>query len=409
MPRTLSSAPPQGVLLALLRTEQAEAQLRSALAELPTVSLQVLRGSLTERLPDLAAAPPTSVLLVDLDLADPSQLLALRKLVHAGASSAPVVVTAPSAGTEEFRQLMRLQIAEFLPQPMVRRDVVSAVEGGFRKLLLPREPAQQRCRVISVVRRAGGMGATFLAIQTAVELASRKRKEPLRVCLVDLDFQAGDTATYLDVDPRLDIAEIARAPQRLDAQLLQSMISHHPSGIDLLAAPPSLVEIETVSAEAITRLLDSVCEQYDFVVIDLPPSCTRWSIDVLTGSDAVLLVTRLAVHAIRQTKAMLARLRAEGIPPQALSVVVNGYRRGLFSRGVKLAAAEEALGVKADFLVADDPKLVSTALDHGQTLQEVRPRSRIEKQIREMVVHLLMRIAPDTGGPAPGRRSKRKG
>src|SRR6185369_1646812 len=118
------------------------------------------------------------------------------------------------------------------------------------------------CKVISVVRRAGGMGATFLAIQTALELASRRRKEAARrVCLVDLDFQAGDTATSLDIDPRLDIAAIARAPHRLDAQLLLSMVSHHPSGLDVVAPLPSLLELESIPPDAITRLLDSVCEQ----------------------------------------------------------------------------------------------------------------------------------------------------
>jgi pilus assembly protein CpaE len=397
----LSSAAPHGTLRALLRTEEAEGQVRSALADLPAVAIEVLRGSLREQLASLSAPPQPSLLLVDVDLGDPAQLLSLRKLVRNDAGWAPVIVTSPAAGMEELRQLMRLQIADYLPQPLARADIVSAIEAALRKLHTPSEHLHHHCKVISVVRRAGGMGATFLAIQTALELAGHRRNEAgRRVCLVDLDFQSADTATYLDIDPRLDIAEIARAPHRLDAHLLLSMVSHHPSGLDVVAPLPSLLELESIPPDAITRLLDSVCEQYDCVVIDLPLACTRWSIDVMTGSDAVLLVTRLAVAAVRQTRALLARLRADGVPPGALHVVVNCYRGGLFSPGVKLAAAEEALGAKADFVISDDPKLVSTALDHGQTLQESRPGSRIEKQIRGMVRRLLLRLepaAPDAG------------
>jgi pilus assembly protein CpaE len=410
-PTMLSSAAPRGILRALLRGEVAEGHVRSALADLPAVGLEVLHGSLREQGARLSLPPQPSLLLVDVDLGDPAQLLALRKLVHSDAGGAPVIVTSPHAGVEEMRQLMRLQIADYLPQPLVRADIVAAVEAALRKLHAPDEHQRHDCKVISVARRAGGMGATFLALQTALELTSHRRKEPgRRVCLVDLDFQSGDTATYLDVEARLDIAEIARDPHRLDAHLLLSMVSHHPSGLDVVAPPPSLVELETIAPEVVTRLLDSICEQYDYVVIDLPVACTRWSIDILTGSNAVLLVTRLSVAAVRQTKALMARLRSEGMAPEALSVVVNCYRGGLFSRGVKLAAAEEALGVKADFTIADDPKLVSAALDHGQTLQELHPGSRVEKQIREMVRRLVQRLAPEPAASAtkPGWLGRRR-
>jgi pilus assembly protein CpaE len=407
----LSGAAARGTLRALLRTEEAEGHLRSALADLPAVQLEVLRGSLREQVAAITARPRPSLLLVDIDLADSAQLLALRKLVHSDAAGTPVIVTAPSAGTEELRQLMRLQIADYVPQPMVRTDVVAAVESALRKLQMPKEQLRHHCKVISVVRRAGGMGATFLAIQMALELAGVGRKQTTRrVCLVDLDFHSSDTATYLDVDARLDIAEIARAPQRLDAHLLQSMVTHHPSGVDLLAPPSGLVDLENITPEAVARLLDSVCEQYDFAIVDLPLASTRWSTDVMAGSDAVLVVTRLAVAAVRQAKALLGRLRAEGVPQEAISIVVNCHRRGLFSRGVKLATAEEAFGAKVDFTILEDRKLVPMALDHAQTLQEARPGSRIERQIRDMVRHLVMRLEPDltVTGKAPSRRSAGK-
>jgi len=404
-PTMLINAAPKGTLRALIRSDETEHHVRSALADLPSVGLEVLHGSLREQLAGLGALPPPDVLLVDVDLGDPGQLLSLRKLVRSDAGGVPVIVTSPAAGMEDLRQLMRLQIADYLPQPLVRADVVSAIEAALRKFQATDDHLHHECKVISLVRRAGGMGATFLAIQTAVELAGRRRKEGKpRVCLVDLDFQSGDTATYLDMDGRLDIAEIARAPHRLDAHLLLAMVSHHPSGLDLLAPPPSLIELEAIIPEAVTRLLDIVCEQYDYVVIDLPLACTRWSIDVMTGSDAVLLVTQLAVAAVRQTQALIERLRSQGMAPATLSVVVNRYQRSLWGRGVKLSAAEEALGRPVDFLIADNARLVSTALDHGHTLQEARPRSRIEKQVRGMVHRLVTRLEPESAAGAPKTR-----
>ena len=60
------------------------------------------------------------------------------------------------------------------------------------------------------------------------------------------------------------------------------------------------IELESVTPEAVTKLLDVVCEHYDYVVVDLPPAWTRWTIDVIGGSDVVLLVMQLSVAAVQQ-------------------------------------------------------------------------------------------------------------
>jgi pilus assembly protein CpaE len=302
---------------------------------------------------------------------------------------------------------MRLQIADFVPQPLIAADVTAAVTGALRKAQAA-DAARPQCRVISVVHRSGGMGATFIAIQLALELRGRARKETRpRVCLVDLDLQSGDSATYLDVEPRLDIPAISRAPERLDLSLLHSMVSHHPSGLDMLAPQPSLTELETVTPDGVAALLDLACTQYDYVVVDLPQAWTRWSLPVIAGSDAVLLVTQLSVAAVKQAKSLLDKLAAEGIAGAAINLVVNRHHGSIFGRGVKRTTAERALGRGIDFVIADDPRLVSTALDHGQLLQQIKSGSSVEKEIRGMVSHLLLRLAPAGAAAAkPGRRAR---
>ena len=76
-----------------------------------------------------------------------------------------------------------------------------------------------------------------MAIEAAFELARARRGQPRRrVCLIDLDFQDGAAWLHLDAEPLLDIGEIVRSPQRLDTELLAAMTTHHPAGIDLIAA-----------------------------------------------------------------------------------------------------------------------------------------------------------------------------
>src|SRR5947208_42107 len=70
-------------------------------------------------------------------------------------------------------------------------------------------------------------------------LKTAKRTRARRVCLLDLDFQNSHVCDYLDIEPRMQIHEIAANPERLDAQLFDLFVSHHTSGLDVLAAPRS--------------------------------------------------------------------------------------------------------------------------------------------------------------------------
>ena len=81
-------------------------------------------------------------------------------------------------------------------------------------------------------------------------------------CLVDLDFQHGACADYLDLEPRLNLGEIEPRPERLDRQLLEVMLSHHPSGLAVIAAPNRPAEMRSFDPDVVTRLLDLVSSQF---------------------------------------------------------------------------------------------------------------------------------------------------
>src|SRR5207244_13640222 len=85
-------------------------------------------------------------------------------------------------------------------------------------------------------------------------------------CLVDLDFQHGACADYLDLEPRLNLNEIEPRPERLDRQLLEVMLSHHPSGLAVVAAPNRPAEMRSFDPDVVTRLLHMVSPNFDYVV-----------------------------------------------------------------------------------------------------------------------------------------------
>ena len=142
--------------------------------------------------------------------------------------------------------------------------------------------------------RFWGRGArgTTLSIQTALLLLGNDPKKRQSTCLVDLDFQHGACADYLDLEPRLDLNEIEPHPERLDRQLLEVMLAYHTSGLAVIAAPNRPAEMRTFDPDMVTRLLDLVSSHFKFVVIDMPRTWFSWTDCVLLGSNRLFVGQR---------------------------------------------------------------------------------------------------------------------
>lgn len=372
---------------AIVQSAETEHDLRTAFAGSANFEIGIVRGRLEDQRLDRLG--PQDVLIADLDLENRRDMAALERVL-AGDARPIVIVTSPNASIDAMRQLIRLGVADFLPQPIVHGDVLGVIEAVRSRVRIGGERPQHQCRVLSFVRRSGGMGATSLAIQTAFDLTRGRRGQPKRrVCLIDLDFQGGAAWLHLDAEPLLDIAEVVRSPHRLDAELLTAMTTHHPAGFDLIAAPNGSMNPDSVPADVVSHLMALACEVYDCVIVDLPLSWTRWSVDILAGSDRIFLTMQLTVVAIKQAHLFLEQIKETNAARVPISVVLNRYRRSWWRSGLKVREVERALGRKIDAFVPSDYRLFSEAANHGMPIGKFHAGSGAEKQIGRLTQDIV--------------------
>jgi pilus assembly protein CpaE len=370
---------------AIVQSAEAEHDLRTAFDGASHFEIGIVRGRLQDRLPDRLG--PQDVLIVDIDLNSRQDMIALERLLAGDARPTVIVTSAAPASVDAMRRLIRLGIADYLPQPIVQNDVIAVVRAVRVRLRGGSERSQSDCQVLSFVRRSGGMGATSLAIETAYELSRARRGRPKRrVCLIDLDFQGGSAWLHLDAEPLLDIAEIVRSPHRLDAELLAAMTTRHPAGFDLIAAPNGSMNPDSVPSDVVGHLMALVCESYDCVIIDLPLTWTRWFTEILAGSNRIFLTLQLTVVAAKQAHLFLDQIKETSAAGAPISVVLNRYRRSWWRSGLKVREVERALGHKIDYFIASDYRLFSDAANHGMPVGKFNSGSRAEKQITRMAL-----------------------
>jgi pilus assembly protein CpaE len=358
------------------------------------IELRVVRGTVADV--ENFATDGATVVVVDLDAARPEEMVALERMMLQIGISPPVVVVTQSFDAEVARRLLQMRVADFLVKPVQPIELVRTCARVARSAVAETKEAQ----IYTFIPAGGGAGVTTLAIQTALLLLNSGQRVRPTVCLVDLDFQHGACADYLDLEPRLDLKEIEPRPERLDRQLLEIMLSHHASGLEVIAAPNRPAEMRSFDPDMVTRLLDLVSSHFDYVVIDMPRTWFSWTDSVLLGSNRPFIVSEMTVPSIRQAKALVAAIRERlGDGPQP-RVVVNRFEQRMFDPGLKRTDIEQALGDDFAGTIPNNYRLVREAIDRGVPLDEVKAGNNISAQLKKLMLPQIAKTAAPVAGLA---------
>ncbi len=328
---------------------------------------------------DLASA---RIVIADLDARNRDDLVALQAMMGRLAGRAPVVVVTEAFDEAVARWLIQIRVADFLLKPVdpveLARTCVKAMQAEATA------GVTKEAQILTFLPAAGGVGATTLAIQTALTMLAGKEKAT--ACLVDLDFQNGSCAFHLDVGSLLDLDAIGPDPQRLDAQLFEVMLSPHPSGMMVLAAPNRPAETRAPDAAVVMKLLDLAVTRFDYVVIDLPRTWFPWTDAVVSGSSKVFVVTETTVPGLKLASnlanAMVAKL-GEELKPR---VIVNRFEQKMFGSGLRRSDLEAALKDRFAGTVSNNYRLVREAIDRGVPLDAVEKGSNVATDLRKVIV-----------------------
>ncbi|WP_225098689.1 P-loop NTPase [Streptomyces sp. CoH27] len=251
--------------------------------------------------------------------------------------------------------------------------------------------------VVTVSGAKGGTGATLAAIQLA--LAAQASGRP--TALVDLDLQTGDIASYLDIQFRRSVADLA-AITDISPRVLADAVFRHDTGIALLLAPAEGERGEEVSDRAARQIVSALRSRYEVVVVDCGAQLSGAGAAAVEMADTALLVTTpdvIAVRAAKRTVRMWDRLQIR--KAEETTVVVNRHSRtaeiqpALVQRITGTALARTA--VPAHF------KELQAVVDAGR-VHELDSRSTVKQALWALAGELgLVRTATEGAHRGGGR------
>ncbi len=164
-------------------------------------------------------------------------------------------------------------------------------------------------KVIAVANQKGGVGKTTSSVNLSACLAHLDHK----ILIVDIDPQ-GNSTSGLGIN-KADVDTCVYNVLVEDMEVSDVLVSTNVPNLDIIPATIQLAgaEIELVSTISreirLKKAIDSVKEEYDYVIIDCPPSLGLLTINALTAADSVLIPVQCEYYALEGLSQLLNTIR----------------------------------------------------------------------------------------------------
>ena len=335
---------------------------------------------------------PADLLVVPIERVDEPQLAVIDRL-NRRESGVGVIATGEATDPAMMLRAMRAGIQEFLVRPITAGELSASLERLARRT----SSTVINGQVFAVFGSKGGVGTSTVAVNLAHTLTLTHPEA--KVGVADFALPGGDVRLLLNVRPPYDLADIAGKIDRLDADLLHSVMVPALDRLWVLAAPERPEADEEVDANVSSSVVKQMRSAFNFSVLDCEHRLNDRSLAALDAADRILLLTELKVAALRSAQRMITVFRRLGYPNEKLSVVVNRYQS---EDVVSPGEAAEVLKSEIFFRIPNDYPTCSKAATEGVPIAVKAPQSKLSVAYRQ----LANRIA---GGSEQESRSSTNG
>ncbi|MBC8018302.1 MAG: AAA family ATPase [Verrucomicrobia bacterium] len=287
-----------------------------------------------------------------------------------------VIVCSLEKNSEWILALMRAGAVEYLLRPIVQEELKQALQKVGRFLFaMPAEEAHAG-KIIAVYNPIGGMGTTTVAVNLAASLATAT--EGPKVALIDLNLDAGDVNTFLNVSPTYTLSSVATNIERLDANFLMSVMTRHSSGPFVLTEPAEVDEAVSITPEQVHRIMELLKGIFDYVVVDCVGRLAGCNMAIFKNSHLILFTTTLSLPALKNTKRYLSAMEQKGFGSDRVKLVINRY---LPKSDIQIKDAEKVLARTVYQTIPNEYADVVNSINKGIPVVKLLPRSPVSKAI----------------------------
>lgn len=357
-----------------------------------------------------AARLHPDVVITDLNLPDISGYEVTRRLRRDPAfAQTPILVLTSQSGLQDKLASFESGADDHITKPFEPVELVARMNVLLRRVEMfrqalpsPSAVPQRTARLTAVHTLRGGVGSSMLAVNLALGLNGLWNAP---TALLDLVLTAGQVALLLNMPLKRTWADLADyKPQEMEFDIIQSILAHHSSGLDFIAAPTYPTDAEQLTTEAFTTALRLLRPEYDYLVADLPHDFSEVSLLTLDAADTILLMIAPELSSVRAAAAALDTYNRLGYPPDKVRLVLNHiFPRG----GLPRERIEQALNKPVTITLPYTPDVPIQAINLGRPIIQEEPGEPLAILMEDFAFYLSQDSHKKTRPEKPTQAWKR--
>ncbi|MEI7554416.1 response regulator [Candidatus Chlorohelix sp.] len=341
------------------------------------------------------------IVLMDINMPDMDGITATERIKQTLPNIA-VIMMSVQGEQDYLRRAMRAGASEFLVKPFSGDELIGSIRHVYSSEVsrrrFPTAPIypvagtpsadggsqEELGKVISIFSPKGGVGRTVIISNLAVAVKQISKK---RVALVDGSLFFGDVSMMLDVRPVKTISDLQGRADQLDSQLLNDVMMSHSSQVRVLLAPPKPDQAELITADEITRILQELRRNFDYIFVDTFPSLKdETQLAILDTSDTILTIMTLEMPAIKDIRLFLEVAEILEYSRDKIVLVLN---RVDSKHGLKIESIESTIQHPVAATIPSSGITVTLSINQGTPLVLDDPNNPFSKGI-EAIAHRVI-------------------
>lgn len=332
------------------------------------------------------------IVILDLFVPETESLKLASRISH-DFPQTTLMVTSAKTKSDVILKAMRAGAREFLSKPIKAEDLKVAVEQVVRQ-----KYETGAGKIITLFGVKGGVGATTIATNLAVNLAGHSEKS---VLLIDLNLQLGHVSVFLDAKSKYSIVDVANNFEGIDAEALKNALPQHASGVYLLSEPARLEEAESLTAVQLEQILSMLKSAFDYIIIDSSNKLDEVTLKALDESDTILVILTNDLPSIYNARRSLDIFRRMGYDEKKLLLIINRHD---FIKGVDFSDLEKSVNIPVFWKIPNQNYAeILDAINQGTPISITLPKSKTSLSFKDLAARL------NGGKPAANGEAKQKG
>ena len=330
------------------------------------------------------------VVVVDVHAENLQSALAAIELIDATTSEIAIFAIGETNIASNIVAAMRAGACEYVDRRSGDRDLLDAF-ARFSAARTKKRGRTRKARVFTIINAKGGTGATTVAVNTAVALQRNHGQTAL------IDFAPiGHAAVHLNLQPRFFVLDALQNLHRMDATLLDGLMTPADDGLNLLAGLQEPDAIVATTAE-LARLFELLVGEYRYVVVDCSSRIDNTTKLLADLSSRVLLVGQMDIVSL-WSAGLIRSFLEDVVRRNQLRLVLNRYKK---TPGFTEGDVEKATGCQILWKLPNDYKLIAPAIDRGKPIAG-QSSPELSRSFRSLAALLAADDGLDwTGGSMP--------